>query len=248
MKSAVVIAAMLGASLVSGAAAKIERLSMESEGKKRTYYLFVPETSGPAPLLVLLHGSGRYGLTLAEPWKKLAEKEGIVLAAPDSINSNAWQIPQDGPYFLYELIETLKNRLEIDPRRVYLFGHSGGAIQALHMALIESGYFAAAAVHAGALPQDANGLTTYATRKIPIGMWVGTNDPLFPLNKVRATRDMLKTAGIPAELTEIRGHTHNYYSRSGEINAQVWAFLKQHRLERDPFYTPVAFGAKPGRD
>ena len=34
---------------------------------------------------------------------------------------------------------------------MYLFGHSAGAGQALYLSLLESEYFAATAVHAGAL-------------------------------------------------------------------------------------------------
>ncbi len=48
-------------------------------------------------------------------------------------------------------LKSLKTKYPINPRRVYLFGHSAGAIFALHMSLMESQYFAAAAVHAGAL-------------------------------------------------------------------------------------------------
>ena len=47
--------------------------------------------------------------------------------------------------------KTLKSKYPINPRRVYLFGHSAGASFALHMSLMESQYFAAAAIHAGAL-------------------------------------------------------------------------------------------------
>jgi poly(3-hydroxybutyrate) depolymerase len=242
------IAALSVSMLIAAPAAppKIERLPITSGGKLRTYYWFLPPTQEPVPLLILLHGSGRNGQSLADPWKKLAEQEAIALAAPDSLDNSGWAIPEDGPYFLYELIETIKSEHEIDPRRVYLFGHSAGAIQALQLSLVESEYFAATAVHAGALPVASKDLLTYASRKIPLAIWVGTHDPLFPLTVVRATRDTLKAGGFPVELTEVKGHTHAYYARASEINTQVWAFLKQHRLASDPYYRPVVFGAKPG--
>jgi hypothetical protein len=65
---------------------------------------------------------------------------------------------------------------------------------------------------------------------------LGTNDTLFPVESVRATRDALKSRGFPAELTEIRGHTHDYYGRAPEINTAAWSFLKQHHLDQDPAY------------
>jgi hypothetical protein len=53
---------------------------------------------------------------------------------------------------------------------------------------------------------------------------------------VRATRVALNNRGFGAELTEIKGHTHDYYGRASEINKEVWSFLQQHHLDRDPYY------------
>ncbi len=48
-----------------------------SAGKKRVYYLFVPENSATKkqlPLIVLLHGSGRNGQTLIDLWKEIGTR------------------------------------------------------------------------------------------------------------------------------------------------------------------------------
>src|SRR5437868_13919303 len=119
-------------------AASITKELIVSQWKTRVYYLFVPDklsASKPAPLLVLLHGSNRNGLSLVEKWKDLASKEGIILAGPDSSDSSHWSLPGDGPNFLHDLVETLKSKYPINPRRVYLFGHSAGATFALYMSL-----------------------------------------------------------------------------------------------------------------
>src|SRR6266704_650275 len=81
---------------------KIRKESTESQGKTRTYYLVVPDqvtAEHPASLLVLLHGSGRNGLSLVEKWKDLANKEGIILAGPDAANPDVWSPSKDGPDF-----------------------------------------------------------------------------------------------------------------------------------------------------
>lgn len=208
-------------------------------GKTRTYYLFVPQTATedrPAPLLVLLHGSGRDGRTLMDPWAPFAKEQGIILAAPDAVNREGWNMREDGPAFLYALIEMLRVQHPVDPRRIYLFGHSAGAVHGLAMALLESEYFAAAGVHAGLLPQNVVPFIDRAPRKIPIAIWVGTNDHFFPLPAVRATRDALNSQGFAAELTEISGHTHWYYDRAPAINRKVWEFFQKHRLPDDPKY------------
>src|SRR6266571_3553054 len=211
---------------------KIRKETIESQGKKRVYYLVVPDQATaehPAPLLLLLHGSGRNGLSLIDKWKDLAIKEGIVLVAPDAINSQGWNSPADGPDSLHDLISDLKSKYSIDSRRMYLFGHSGGATFALYMALYESEYFAAAAIHAGALQHDDGPIVERATRKIPIHIAVGDVDPFFPLAAVHATRDTLVANGFQVGLTEMKGHNHWYYDLAPKINAEAWDFLKQQK-------------------
>jgi poly(3-hydroxybutyrate) depolymerase len=224
-------------------AQKTEKQTINFEGKKRVYYLFVPDkltADQPAPLLLLLHGSGHNGLSLMEKWKDLARKERIILVGPDSLNSEIWRTPQDGPDFLHELISDLKSKYPIDARRLYLFGHSGGAGFALHMSLFESEYFAATAIHAGALRSD-DASVTLAKRKIPIYIQVGTVDRLFTLSVVRETRDMLNRNGFNVQLTEIKGHDHWYYDLAPKINADAWNFLKEQRLSDEPRYIRYAF-------
>jgi poly(3-hydroxybutyrate) depolymerase len=225
-------------------AQKVAKSTLKTTSGERTYYLFVPENvdkSKPVPLLVLLHGSGRNGLSLVDRWKELAAKEAFIIVGPDSLNSRDWQIPADGPDFIYELVEDLKSKQPIDARRVYLFGHSGGAIQALHLALYESEYFAASVAHAGVIDPRMMPMIERATRKIPISIFVGTSDQFFPVKDVRATRDALNKNGFDAQLTEIKGHTHDYYSKADEINKAAWDFLKAATLPADPRYQRYAF-------
>lgn len=213
-------------------------------GKARAYYLFVPDKltkDRPAPLLLLLHGSGRNGFSLVEKWKDLAKKEGIILIGPDAINARGWNVPGDGPDFLHELLTELKGKYPIDVRRIYVFGHSAGAGFALYMGLFESEYFAAVAIHAGGLRSDDKVIVERATRKIPIHIAVGTVDRLVPLEGVRATRDMLNSNGFNAQLIEMSGHDHWYYDLAPKINATAWAFLKAQKLADEPRYVKHTF-------
>jgi poly(3-hydroxybutyrate) depolymerase len=222
---------------------KPTRETLNVEGQKRTYYLFVPASASqkPAPLVVLLHGSGRDGRSLIDSWQSLASKEGIILAGPESLDRQFWAFSTDGPAFLHEVIEAVKVKTAVDPKRVYLFGHSAGAVHSLSMAVLESQYLAAVAAHAGVLDYQMEPFLGRAERKTPIAIWVGTNDPLFPLAPVRATRDTLTAGGFSVELTEIKNHTHAYYSRADEINKAVWAFLQKHALVSDPVYKAYVF-------
>jgi poly(3-hydroxybutyrate) depolymerase len=233
--------------------AKVERLTFGSGGATRSYYLFIPEKaaagsaplllllhgSGSAPLLLLLHGSGHDGRSLIDPWLSLAKSEGIVLVAPDASNPQAWRIPQEGPDFFHDLVEMIRIGHDVvDERRMYVFGHSAGAMHGLDLGLMESEYFAAVAVHAGVIDAQIAAMLDQVPRKIPIAIWVGTNDAFFPLAAVRQTRDVLNAHGFDARLTEIKNHTHDYYGSASSINKEAWAFLRQHKLAADPTFQP----------
>jgi poly(3-hydroxybutyrate) depolymerase len=223
----------------SAAAAKddITKELITSGGKTRPYYLYVPpNVKAPAPLIIMLHGSNRTGVTLVEKWKDFAKKEGIIIAGPDASNLKGWGWPQDGPDYLHDLVEELKTKYPVNPRRVYLFGHSAGAIFALEMSLMESQYFAATAIHAGALPADDMNLIDLAKRKIPFSIQVGDSDEFFPVKIVRNTSDALKGKGFMVDLVEIPNHDHWYYDQAPKFNQTAWNFLKKYELDADPVY------------
>jgi acetyl esterase/lipase len=113
----------------TASAQKITKESLQSQGTARTYYLFVPDSAKakPAPLLILLHGSGRDGRILVEHWQSLAKKEGIILAGPDAVVRQGWG-RDDGPLFIRDVIEAVQTDYAVDRRAMYVFGHSAGAI------------------------------------------------------------------------------------------------------------------------
>jgi poly(3-hydroxybutyrate) depolymerase len=138
MKKLALLMLLAVSSAVAFAAAKSERQTLTSEGTERIYYTFVPErlasaekAAAPAPLLLLLHGSGRDGMSQINKWKELAEKEGFILAAPDSANSREWSMNTDGPELLHQVVEAVRAKNSVDGKRIYLFGHSAGAVFAL---------------------------------------------------------------------------------------------------------------------
>lgn len=223
---------------------QITRESIISGGQKRWYYLFVPEglsQSRRASLIITLHGSGRDGQILVEKWKDLAGKDGVIIAGPDALNRSSWFVPQDGPDFLRDIVEELKTKYLINPRRVYLFGHSAGGSFALTISMFESQYFAATAVSAGAIEKGAYWVMDKAKRKIPIKIFAGTREQSSFLDQIRASRDRLNEKGFAAQLVEIQGHDHNYYARSDEINRNAWIFLKEQELSTDPEYEEHLF-------
>jgi poly(3-hydroxybutyrate) depolymerase len=225
---------LLALSATALGAAKPEKQTITSLGAERTYYTLVPEKlAAPAPLLLLLHGSGRDGMSQIDEWKTLAEKEGIILIAPDSANSREWSMNTDGPEFLHDVVEAVRAKHAVDGTRLYIFGHSAGAVFALYMGVMESQYFAAAGVHAGAIGEDFYPSLDLAQRKIPITIWVGTEDPYFKLPLVKATQAELNKHGFDAKVVEIKGHDHNYYAVSKDLNPKIWEFFRSNKLDGD---------------
>lgn len=224
---------------------KVTKLKFAFGDQTIVYYLYVPRSvvqQSPAPMLVLLHGSGRDGRVMVDEWKKLADKEGIVLVGPNSQDPQAWQIPEDGPALVCGLVAELRKSLPVSSRRTYLFGHSAGAVFGLNLAMFESEYFAAAAVHAGAWrsPEEST-VATFAMRKIPVAIFVGDHDRFFPVPAVEATVAALKERGVPTQVEIVKGHDHNYYAISSRINQSAWSALKEHELEGDPKYMAHQF-------
>lgn len=221
-------------------AAKAPKETFTSGGRERAYFLAVPpklDPGKPVPLVILLHGSDRDGLSLVEKWQSLAETEGFLAVGPNARHPAYWSAVDDGPEFLHDIVEHLRAKYSIDPRRVYLFGHSGGAGFALQMGCLESRYFAAVALHAGSfINGEEKWLPTRATRKIPFHIAVGDRDPAFPLAVVSATRDALKDQGFPVELEVMPNHDHWYYTLAPKINRTAWTFLAAHPLAEDPVF------------
>jgi poly(3-hydroxybutyrate) depolymerase len=219
-------------STVAFAAAKPEKQTITAMGAERPYYTFVPEKlTSPAPLLLLLHGSGRDGMSQIDQWKDLAQKEGIILVAPDSANSREWSMDTDGPEFLHDIVEAVRAKHSVDGTMLYIFGHSAGAVFALYMGVMESRYFAAAGVHAGAMGEDFYSYLDLAKRKIPITIWVGTEDPYFKLPMVKTMQAELNKHGFDAKVVEMKGHDHNYYAVAKDLNPKIWDFFRSNKLD-----------------
>ena len=164
------LSALLVLSLAATAhAEKITKETVMSQDAERTSTCSCPDSARnkPAPLIVLLHGSGRDGKILLEHWQSLARKEGIILAGPDATVRQGWNMRDDGPLLLRHVIEAVQTDYAVDRRRMYVFGHSAGAIHGITMGVLESEYFAAVAVHAGSVSPSVVPYIARAPRKSP---------------------------------------------------------------------------------
>jgi polyhydroxybutyrate depolymerase len=131
---------------------------------------FNPKSGQTYPLLLLLHG---YGSSAAQQdrylgMSEVALKRGYVFAAPNGTVSGSsrrfWNASEaccnfeantiDDVAYLRKLIEEITARYAIDPKRVYVFGHSNGGFMAYRLACDASPIVTAVAGLAGSLRSD----------------------------------------------------------------------------------------------
>jgi polyhydroxybutyrate depolymerase len=236
-----VIALFLAASTANAVGA-IETRTLTVAGKPRTYFVYRPaaEAAGtPPPLLLLLHGSQSSGRALLNEWIEVADHAGVTLLAPNATTPVGWRIREDGPDYLRTVINDFASRSTFDRRRLYLFGVSGGAVHALTIGAIESEYFAAVAIWAGAWREQRSYVAlAHARRKIPIAIFIGDRDEFFPIDSVRETGAAFQNAGHPVQLTILPGLRHDYHRVAARLNPAAWDFLHASELPAEPYYQP----------
>ncbi|MFF0494309.1 alpha/beta hydrolase family esterase [Nocardia sp. NPDC004068] len=174
----------------------------------RHYFVYAPpgDSSG-RPLLVFLHGCGDMLSTDADPdpavvrddvLARLAREHGFVVAypiqSPDANLLGCWNFtdPHDQhrgsgePALLAGITEAVRDRYALDPHRVYLAGHSGGALMATIMGAAYPDLYTAISTWcsgAYATGTDITGTAAYTemgprARPIPALLVEATNDPL----------------------------------------------------------------------
>ena len=150
------------------------------------------DAESPAPLIVVLHGYGSNGARM-ESYLQLGEfvdRHGFFLVHPDGTESTGERNPrfwnaskaccnfggeavEDSAYVL-SIIETMKASYEIDPKRVYLVGHSNGGFMSYRVAHEHSDIIAAIVSLAGAASTDDRPAPPHPVHILQIH---GTDDP-----------------------------------------------------------------------
>jgi polyhydroxybutyrate depolymerase len=144
----------------------------------RTFTLDVPsgyDAAEPAPLVVSLHGYSEVGASTATylGLRDQSEEKGYLLASPEGLVDRAgkqyWNATPaccsfdgadpDDDGFLTRVIETVQAQYAVDPKRVFVIGHSNGGFMALRMACHHPDLIAAAVSVAGANDADPSACT-----------------------------------------------------------------------------------------
>jgi polyhydroxybutyrate depolymerase len=153
----------------------------------------IPTDYDPAvtyPMLMLLHGAGADGRTQAGYFQlfTIVDEKQFVLIYPDAKANEegrrAWDSTgTDDVEYLSALIEEAEQTYNIDPKRVYLMGHSSGGFMSLTMACAASELFTALVSLAGGTFVDPNDCQP-ATLPVSVLVVHGTNDETVPYEGV----------------------------------------------------------------
>lgn len=190
----------------NSSSANLEHHTLEAAGYSWSYAIYSPTTpdslSTPRALVVVLHGTGGNGPdALAQNhWLEKSDAGGFVVVAPTGLpdrpgeppdfftNPTSWNAGpgwRDRPRqqvddlaFFEALIAEVRQTRPVDPRRIFVAGHSNGGAMAFRLASHFADTFAAIAVAASPCwesdPQPA--------RPIPTLLMAGTADPIAPFD------------------------------------------------------------------
>ena len=135
--------------------------AVTSTGRRGAYYLPRDHESRPLPLLVFFHGTGGKGSLVILRLQALAEREGVIVLAPDSASvAGVWEVG----HLPGELTEDYRHVMacvrgvltapgvRVDPGRVLAAGFSVGSNAAAYLATHEAVFTDLAVLHGHVVP------------------------------------------------------------------------------------------------
>jgi phospholipase/carboxylesterase len=197
------------------------------QGSRGGFSLYVPEyyTAERAwPLVMALHGGSGNGRNFLWSWLQDARSFGAILVTPTA-TGQTWALmgeDTDTPN-LMRILETVRSRWHVDPKRMLLTGMSDGGTFCYVSGLDTASPFThLAPVAATFHPLMAEMADAERLRGLPVFLVHGLLDWMFPVQIARQTREVLSAAGAAVTYREIADLSHCY---PREINAEMLQWL-----------------------
>jgi predicted esterase len=190
------------------------------------YRVYVPtgySASAPTPLVIALHGLGGTEDSFFDQYSRvpvqLAEKHGFLMAAPLGYRSDGFygspilagtdaaarRRTEYSEQDVLEVLRLMKAHYHVDDSRIYIMGHSMGAIGAWQLASTHAPTWAAVVAFAG------TGAPALAAPMAAVPQFVvhGDDDPTVNVAGSRNMVAALKKAGADVVYVEVAGGGHS---------------------------------------
>lgn len=133
---------------------------LQIQGVDRQYFVFDAHQQKQAPLVLVLHGGGGNGLRMLKRWQSVAQREGLIIVAPNA-EKNTWnavgccgqgqQQQNADAAFIQQVLKSTQQNYSIDPYHIYIVGFSNGGMLTYQLIAQNRTPFAAAAVVSAAM-------------------------------------------------------------------------------------------------
>lgn len=199
------------------------------------YRLFIPDaydSSRDFPLVVALHGSGGdendfFDSYQESPMKPEAQRLGFLVVCPKGRGPTSGYrgaAEQD----VFDVLAEVRRDYRVDPRRIYLMGHSMGAFATWRLAAAHPNVFAALGpIAGGGDPAEMTKL-----RNMPQFVVHGVLDVAVPVAQSRAMVAAARKIGAPVVYIELPSAGH-YDAVLGQFGPMFDFFAKQARPTGD---------------
>jgi len=201
----------------------------ESIHETRSYNVYVPDNLGEGkhPAIFVFHGAMRTGASVVERWKSNADKHGLIIVGAHGHNKN-WGKGTDIYGLIPALVKDAKSKYPIDKDRMFMFGHSAGALYANWATMRYPDLFVASAIHGGALKANKIPLKSIHDKQMPIIYILGNKDTVFSKWPIEKSARKMSKRGHDTEFVLLIEHTHWYYDLAPQINNIAWDFFERH--------------------
>lgn len=195
---------------LAGCAPGLERVELDVDGVKRSFYVHVPEAlPADPPLMFVFHGGGGHGrnkgrgLARFTGMNEIADRDGFLVIYPNSRRGN-WNdgrdmADDDDLGFFDAMLAWSVTEHGHDPHRVWSVGISNGGFLSERLACERSESLAGIASVVATRAED---LACAPARPVP-HLWLpGTEDPLVPYEGGVVAGDRGRSLGVAALVDE----------------------------------------------
>lgn len=195
----------------------------------KDYLISFPKGYSPKrkwPVIIAFHGAMSNAQNCLGRWKE--HSDGFILVCPNGRGRMGWTLGAIHIPLITDFIDDMQLRVNADPDKIYLTGHSMGGHVCWNLATLHPDQFAAVAPTASRpiyLKYMLNLLS------VPIMVVQGEDDPIVPLDQNKLAAEYVNKNGGAFELVVLPETGHGF--QDGQ-QKNIVTFFKKHVRKRAP--------------